>query len=101
MDQRLKLHELLVSILGSSNVYFQPPQSIKLVYPCIVYNLDDLQLRHANNKAYSIRDRYLITHISRDPDDQTPDKIARLPLASFSRAFVADNLNHQVFNLYF
>ena len=38
MDRRLQLHEELCSVLGSRNVYFQPPETIKLTYPCIIYS---------------------------------------------------------------
>ena len=32
MDRRLKLHEELCDILGSRNVYFQPPETVKMKY---------------------------------------------------------------------
>ena len=31
-----KLGKALIELLGSNNVYFQPPESIKIDYPCIV-----------------------------------------------------------------
>ena len=40
---RLILHDELITLLGSSNVYFQPPTSIKMNYPCIIYKLDDVE----------------------------------------------------------
>jgi hypothetical protein len=39
--------------------------------------------------------------IYRHPDSDLPHKIASLPKCSFDRHFVSDNLNHDVFNLYF
>ena len=41
MAPRLDLQKLLVELLGSDNVYFQPPPSVQMNYPAIVYKLDD------------------------------------------------------------
>lgn len=99
MAPRLELQTLLEGVLGSENVYFQPPAS--LVYPCILYERDDIRTEYADNKPYSNRSRYKITYIDRNPDSLIPMKIAVLPLCTFDRHFAADNLNHDVFNLYF
>lgn len=101
MGQRSDLQALLVSILGSSNVYFQPPESKRMVYPCIVYHRDALDSRFAGNAPYKQEKRYQVTIISIDPDSVVPDKVAKLPKCSFDRFYTADNLNHDVYNLYF
>lgn len=101
MAKRLDLHALLVSILGSSNVYFQPPSNLVMQYPCIVYARANEDQRYANGLPYSRQKQYSITVIDKDPDSLTPDKVGGLPMSSFSRHFKADNLNHDVFNLYF
>ena len=100
-QRRLQLNELLVSIQGNRNVYFQPPENVTMKYPAIVYELDGLDSVFANNLAYRYTKRYQVTVIDQNPDSETPDKIARLPLCSFSRHFAADNLNHDVFSLHF
>ena len=41
MKTRYELHEFLCEILGSRNVYFQPPESVKMKYPAIVYERTD------------------------------------------------------------
>lgn len=92
---------LLETLLGSSNVYFQPPASFKMIYPCIVYQRDNEDNKYANNLPYSQNKRYAVTVIDRNPDSEIPDKVAALPLSSFTRHFTADNLNHDVYNLYF
>ena len=101
MAPRLELQALLRSILGSNNVYFQPPPSLKMQYPCIVYSRDDRDTRHANNQAYAHRIAYQVTVIDRNKDSLIPDKVADLPLCEFQRAFPADNLNHDVYKLFF
>lgn len=99
--KRLELQTLLEVVQGNSNVWFQAPPNNKMSYPGIVYTHDNAKNLFADNLPYSRAKRYLVTHISRDPDTPTPDIIAMLPLCTFNRAFVADNLHHFVFTLYF
>jgi len=101
MDRRLELHEILVTLLESENVYFQPPESIQMNYPCIVYNRDGKDEKFANDKLYFGKKRYSITVIDVDPDSEIPDKVAELPLTSFNRHFTTDNLNHDVYSIYY
>lgn len=101
MGTRLDLHDILLDILGSNNVYFQPPPNIQMSYPCIVYRRDSIDTEFADNNPYSKKKRYTITHISRDPDSETPDKIGDLPTCVFDRFYVAENLNHDVYKLFF
>lgn len=83
------------------NVYFQPPANLTMKYPCIVYLRDDAQTRFAGNKPYTYDKRYQVTVIDTNPDSPIPDKVAALPLCIFDRFFATENLNHDVFNLYF
>lgn len=101
MGKRIDLQNLLESILGSKAVYFQPPATIKMTYPCIVYQRTDFNTNFANNYPYRLEKEYTITVIDRDPDSIIPDKIAMLQSCVFNRFYVADNLNHNVFSIYF
>jgi len=101
MGRRLDLNTLLTGVLGSTNVYFQPPDSTKMLYPCIVYQRDDAITEFAGNRPYSYTKRYQVTVIDRNPDSEIPDKVAALPMCKFNRFFISDNLNHDVFELYF
>ena len=102
MGSRLRLHELLVGVLGNDHVYFQPPESMKLVYPCIVYSLGDIKVRYADNKAYTTMNAYDVTFISRDPDNTyAVDMLNTFELCRFDRRFTNDNLYHDVFTLHF
>lgn len=97
---RYALQEKLEEILGTSNVYFQPPSNVKMKYPCIVYQLDHWWTKYATNATYARKKRYQVTWIGSNPDDDTPDKIGLLPMSSFSRFYKADNLNHHVYQVY-
>lgn len=99
--RRTELQELLETVLGSEHVYFQPPPDISMQYPCIVYKRDSAETEFADNKLYRHTKRYQVTVIDKNPDSDIPDKIADLPLCSFDRFYTADNLNHDVFNLFF
>ena len=98
---RIELQAILEDLLGARRVYFQPPNGFRMTYPAIVYEWDDLKVDYADNSPHVSTRRYSVTSIDRDPDSDIPNKIARLPLTSFDRAFPSDDLNHVVFNLYF
>lgn len=101
MGRREQLQTLLSEIPGVAKAYFQPPAADRMEYPCIVYDLDNRVTSFANNSPYRNSKRYQVTVIDRNPDSLIPDAVAALPLSSFSRRFVASQLHHEVFNLYF
>lgn len=102
MDQeprRLELHEILLTF--ADHVYYQAPSSTQMQYPCIRYQLDSEARQFADNLPHRRTWRYQVTVIDLDPSSPIKDKVADLPLCSFSRFYTADNLNHFVFNLFF
>lgn len=101
MGSRLELQALLEILLDSESVYFQPPESIQLSYPCIIYVRSNIRTDYANDLPYSLRNEYTITLIERDPDSGIPYQIAMLPTARHDRFYTADNLNHNVFTLFY
>lgn len=101
MSKRTELQSLLESILGSRNVYFQPPESVKMNYPAIVYELDAIKTSSADSRVYLSNRRYLLTLIDKNPDTELIDELLKLQFCSFDRHFKSENLNHYVFSLYF
>ena len=102
MASRLELHEELCDILGSRNAYFQPPASIKLNYPCIVYSISSVNKQNANDKMYKSMNEYKVVVIDSDPDSEIPSKIiAHFSMCRFDRAYTSDNLNHSALSLYY
>jgi hypothetical protein len=101
IDKRLELHNILVNLISSERVYFQPPSSIKLIYPCIIYELDSINVTYADSIKYKNKKRYTITVIDQNPDSEIPNNILMLNYCSFDRHFISDNLNHYVFTLYY
>lgn len=102
MASRLDLQSELEIILGSRNVYFNPPASVRMKYPCIRYSRSGVVAQRADNRMYKSNNRYEVTVIDPDPDSALPDVIlAHFPMCQFDRTYVADNLSHSVLTLYY
>lgn len=101
MRSRLELHEILVEKLGSRNVYFQPPESVKLSYPCIIYERNVGRDFRANDKLYNYHKSYTLTVMDKNPDSTIPDTLLYLPMCSFDRFYASDNINHWTFTIYY
>ena len=101
MPSRLDLQTELEKILGSRNVYFQPPSSVRMQYPAIVYSRKDVEKRSADNIAYQKLPSYELILIDKNPDSKFIDLILELSYCSFDRHYEVDNLNHDVFTLYY
>jgi hypothetical protein len=100
MASRLQLQSELEELLGSRNVYFQPPASVKMQYPAIRFRLNDIEKDHADDGVYRGLKSYELILIDPNPDSIYVDKIIQLPYCRFDRHYPADNLNHYVFTLY-
>lgn len=100
MERRLQLQTLFKSF-GFEQVYFQEPSDEEMVYPCIVYHIDDEITVHADNVPYNQTMKYQVTVIVEDPDDPLRKKVSTLPMCTMQRFFIKDGLNHFVYELYF
>lgn len=97
---RIELQEALEDFLGSRNVYYQPPESIKLKYPCILYDKSRVQQVYADNVTYLKHKNYELTLIYRDADSTLPDDILDyFQGISFDRSYKADNLYHETYTI--
>ena len=101
MKTRLDLSKLLRELLGSDNVYYQPPESIKMSYPAIRYSKSDIDTQHANDGKYIKKPRWEIIVISKFPDNEVIEKLLDLEYCSFDRHYIADNLHHDVLTLFY
>lgn len=114
---RLGLQNILEEIFsifheadGCQHVYYQPDANVKLHYPCAVYVRDGMIPYQADNGRYVTNWAYRITIIDRDPISSCInaegtktiiDAISELPKCSYIRHFVNENLNHDVFKIYY
>ena len=86
MDKRQTLQSELEAILGSRNVYYQPPANLKMQYPAIRYKKQTL---------------YEVIVIDQMPDNPAIDKILEMPYSEYDRWYSSDGLNHDVISLYY
>lgn len=101
MADRLELQSLLEELLGSRNVYYMPPEGLKMQYDAIRYAKQNIRKDYADDVAYSMRDMYELTVIAKLPDHPVIKKLLALPYCSYSRHYIAENLNHDVLTIYY
>lgn len=99
MRTRLELHSELVKILGSRNVYFQPPENLRRQYPAIVYERSALRSANGDNEKYLKWHQYQITVIDPNPDSDIVSKMEDFPFTRYVRHFTTEGLNHDVFQV--
>lgn len=100
MADRLSLQALFEELLGSRNVYYDPPESVKMQYDAIRYSRKKIDNTFANNSVYKQDDTYEVIVIYRNPDSDLPRRVSQLPMCTHDRHYVADNLHHDVFTIY-
>lgn len=102
MDKRLELHAKLVELIGNNNVYFQPPASVLLSYPCVIYSVGNGSTKRADNTVYNYVNSYEITFIFKRPNIGIIEQVMRaLPMCTPTRMYASDNLNHYAFSVYY
>ena len=100
MADRLDLQRELETRLGSKNVYYDPPESLKMQYDAIRYSKNDIIVTAADNRKWSTCWRYELIHISKKPDSEVINRLLELPYCSYDRHYVSDNLHHDVLTIY-
>ena len=102
MGTRLELHDEFCAILGSSNVYFQPPASVLMKYDAIRYSLSDKNIKRANDSVYSMTNQYDGVYITTNPESTIPDEMLNhFQMYRPGRPYTKDNLHHYPFTLYY
>jgi len=101
MDKRTKLELYLRQIIGSNNTYFQPPESVKMQYPCIVWNLAKVPAKYANDKVYLTNPKYVLRYITRVPDDPMKDTLVTTLGVPIIQTYAKDGLYHYIYELYY
>lgn len=87
--------------LGIENVYTQPPESIKLTYPCVIIRETGGETMYAGNMPYHYEPRFEVTYIRRNRDPNMVQSIAMsFAKCRQDRSYSADNLYHTIFVIY-
>ena len=97
----MELDRILRTTLGTTNVYFDPPESIKIKYPCIVYSLGGISQRKADNQTYIGLKRYGLTYITQEADDPMVDTLEELDYCHLNRPYTSNGLFHYAYDIYF
>lgn len=95
--KRKELDDKLRAILGTSNVYFQPPPSVRMNFPAIVYSLESEQTIYADNRRYMVSENYELIVVDLNPDwaDALARKIlSELPYCKRGTSYNLDGLTH-------
>lgn len=105
-NRREELHSIFVNIMNkleysAKNVYFQPPENLKISYPAIIYHSSKRDTDFADDSPYKIETRYTVTVIDRDPESLIVPELLKLPMCVHDRSAITDNLNHDYFTLYY
>lgn len=98
------VRDKLYLVNNTQNVYYDPPDSIRMEYPCFRFESNNYNVTHADNKAYIKKPRWTVTYITRDVEEIETIADQMLDIfqyCNFDTSFRSDNLEHAVFNLYF
>lgn len=103
-EKRIELQRKLEGLYypgETPHVYFQPPASVKIIYPAIIFNFSNVKTIRSNNNLYNYMKSYEVTFVSTEPHHYMFDKLMNFPYSSFDRRYVADNLYHDVFTIFY
>lgn len=87
--------------MGTNSVYYQAPSNQKMTYPCIIYEVNNVNKLFADNKGYMNKPRYKVTLITTNPDAKECEALIDLPLSSFDTHYTSNNVHHYVYNIYY
>lgn len=102
MKTKEELGDLLESVLGNSNVYFQAPPNTKMKYPCMVYRFSRPSVEHADNKPYIVIGRWEVHHMYKDPENEkVKDMLFAAPYVTHDNRIVHDGVYNDYYTIYF
>lgn len=99
-ERRLQFQAELETICP--NVYFQPPETMKLQFPCIVYFKTNVMVLRANNNVYKNSQSYTVTYVTKDPDSEVPFDILRhFKYTKIDSFYKSENMNHTKLTIFY
>ncbi len=99
-ERRIKAWNIFVGILGSENVYFDPPESAKIEYPAIIFSREKIWKTEADNVGYLFNDRFEVKFIRKTESGDIVDKLLMLPYCEHNRSYKASDMYHDAFTFY-
>lgn len=99
---RRELNDKLIAILGTENVYYNPPESVKMKYDAIVYSPAKASTVKADNRRYFKMKQYDGLIISRNPElELVEDFDTYFEFCDMGKPYTADNLWHWPFTIFY
>lgn len=100
MASRKQIQQTLEETIGTSGkVYFQAPESTKIQYPCIIYDIENINNINADDDVYSQNISYKLLLMTTNPVDKTIKKLSKLKYCRFVRYYTLSGLHHYVYSL--
>lgn len=101
MLKRVDIQEKFKFLLGSNNVYYQPPANLKMKYPAIVYSLDGLDVKHFDNTRLINKTCFSVTHIYRNENENLVETMLKnFEYISFDNRSIVDGIYNDHFTIY-
>lgn len=101
MRTRIEFHKMLEQLTGITSIYFQPPSSLKMKYPAIVYSMKKPKIEFAGNKKYLNTTAYTVTVIDKSSESEIKKLIEDIMYCSYDTDYISDNLHHYVYTIFF
>lgn len=101
-ERRIALGNELKALFGSAvNIYFQPPENLRMTYPAVIYERFNINTKYADNCVYGTTTEFHVTIVDSDPDSTLVDKMSNFRTSSFVRQYKSNGLYHDVFKLFY
>ena len=101
MLKRVDIQEKFKFLLGSNNVYYQPPANLKMKYPAIVYSLDGLDVKRFDNTRLINKNCFSVTHIYRNESENLVETMLKnFEYISFDNRSIVDGIYNDHFTIY-
>ena len=91
-----KAYSVLKEIVGN-NVYCNPRSNLKSQYPCVVYRINDILNKNADDEVYKQNIKYDCTLITKNVNDPLLKDLSKINTFRYSRHYVVDGLHHYAF----
>lgn len=101
IDVQGRLETAMSMVEYTPHVYYQPPESIKLAYPCIVYGRDNFDMKYANDHIYKDMTKYTVTVMDVNPVSPLVDVLRTIPYCRMDREFTTTGIHHFIFTLFY
>jgi len=99
-NRRLELQAKLRTL--APKAWYQKPPAHQMTYPCFVYKAIEPKVNHADNIGYLLFQAYEILYITEEENDEIIKMMVdTFPHCHVGRKYVADNLYHYVFTIYY